>query len=219
MEKFVNEVNKVDKFGIHYINDIKLLEQKYNTGLSKYNFIMSNLLAQRPEVAKYVHYGSLEKLALRNKSISAWLADQKTQWRTLSQAPDYLKGVLSPQEYALVLAAKARRKDRNASFAASVMSAMEVYNKSVSTARETFDKESEVDLKVEVVFIESMNFEYLPISLQSQLALADWTGDEKEKEVIVLKAEEALRELKLEAIKALRAGTFSFKDYSKKLGL
>lgn len=71
----------------------------------------------------------------------------------------------------------------------------------------------------DLVFIDSLTYEYLPLEFQIDLASSDWLGDPVEKERLSVEAASMLQKLKDEALSDFVEGHFSRDKYSRKGGL
>jgi len=99
-------------------------------------------------------------------------------------------------------------------------------NEALKKSRDIFnnlrkERESKVSkcMDNDLVFIDSLTYEYLPLEFQIDLASSDWLGDPVEKERLSVEAASMLQKLKDEALSDFVEGHFSRDKYSRKGGL
>ncbi|GFM95157.1 hypothetical protein MMARV_C029P2 [viral metagenome] len=161
-----------------------------------------------------IGYEEVLKLIQKNTYYAKWYASVLLEWNDYSQLPDYLEGVMTPDEYQSVaeLLNRFREADRFKSTELSKIASEA--QKKAEAVNTTYQNRIKPCLASAECLVLRLNFVDLPPDKTSGLILNDYPTDEDRKRV----EDNALSEYKRGALIRIKEGTFDIKEVSPSFG-
>jgi hypothetical protein len=145
------------------------------------------------------------------------LSKAKLEFKILDQAPEYMKEYVTKDDYSTVLNLKKKLKLLNQENNSEIHKILSKYRDKMKLREDAHNSKLVPLLENDLLYIDNMNFEYLPVKTQINIALADTMENGEHKQSVLNDANEELLNYKIKALKAYKSNTFKKEDFTKKL--